>query len=109
MAAVDPAVDKVIELAVVVFEYCHATGVVGRVLGSYDGLEDPGAPIPPSSSAIHGITDAMVAGQRIDDAAATVARGGRDRDCAQRRWLREATPLARWSRRTGPFIRSQTD
>jgi DNA polymerase-3 subunit epsilon len=65
----DASVDKVIELAVVVFEYCHATGAIGRVLGSYDGLEDPGAPIPPESTAIHGITDAMVAGQRIDDAA----------------------------------------
>jgi DNA polymerase-3 subunit epsilon len=65
----DPAVDKVIELAVVVFEYCHATGIVGRVLGSYDGLEDPGLPIPPSSTAIHGITDAMVAGKKIDDVA----------------------------------------
>jgi DNA polymerase III subunit epsilon len=72
----DPAADKVIELAVVVFEYCHATGVVGRVLDSYDGLEDPGVPIPPSSTAIHGITDAMVAGQRIDDAAvATLLQG----------------------------------
>jgi DNA polymerase-3 subunit epsilon len=72
----DPAVDKVIELAVVVFEYCAATGVVGRVLGSYDGLEDPGVPIPSSSTAIHGITDAMVAGQRIDDAAvATLLTG----------------------------------
>jgi DNA polymerase-3 subunit epsilon len=60
-------VDKVIELAVVVFEYCAATGAVGRVLGVYDGLEDPGMPIPASSTAIHGITDAMVAGQRIDD------------------------------------------
>lgn len=65
----DPATDKVIELAVVVFEYCHVTGAVGRVLGSYDALEDPGVPIPPSSTAIHGITDAMVAGHRIDDAA----------------------------------------
>jgi len=64
----DPAVDKVIELAVVVFEYCAASGAVGRVLGVYDGLEDPGVPIPASSTAIHGITDAMVAGQRIDDA-----------------------------------------
>ena len=72
----DPAADKVIELAAVVFEYCHATGVVGRVLGSYDGLEDPGGPIPPSSTAIHGITDAMVAGRRIDDAAvATLLQG----------------------------------
>ena len=65
----DPAVDKVIELAVVVFEYCRESGAVGRVLGTYDGLEDPGLPIPPESTAIHGITDAMVAGKRIDDAA----------------------------------------
>jgi len=65
----DPAVDKVIELAVVVFEYCRESGAVGRVLGTYDGLEDPGQPIPPESTAIHGITDAMVAGKRIDDAA----------------------------------------
>lgn len=65
----DSSTDKVIELAVVVFEYCHATGAIGRVLGSYDALEDPGIPIPPSSTAIHGITDAMVAGQCIDDAA----------------------------------------
>jgi len=64
----DAAMDKVIELAIVVFEYCHVSGTVGRVLDTYDGLEDPGIPIPPASTAIHGITDAMVAGQRIDDA-----------------------------------------
>lgn len=64
----DHGADRVIELALVVFEYCHATGAVGRVLDTYDGLEDPGRPIPPESTAIHGITDAMVAGQRIDDA-----------------------------------------
>jgi DNA polymerase-3 subunit epsilon len=64
----DSTADKVIELALVVFEYCHATGTVGRVLETYDALEDPGMPIPPSSTAIHGITDAMIVGQRIDDA-----------------------------------------
>ena len=63
----DSTADKVIELAIVVFEYCHATGTVGRVLETYDALEDPGMPIPPSSTAIHGITDAMVVGHRIDD------------------------------------------
>src|SRR5512134_1075646 len=64
----DPASDKVIELAIVVFEYCRATGVAGRVLGRYDGLEDPGMPVPRESTAIHGITDEMVAGKRLDDA-----------------------------------------
>jgi DNA polymerase III subunit epsilon len=63
----DSTADKVIELAIVVFEYCHATGTVGRVLETCDALEDPGMPIPPASTAIHGITDAMVTGQRIDD------------------------------------------
>lgn len=64
----DPAQDKVIELAIVLFEYCLETGAVGRVVDSYDGLEDPGRPIPPESTAIHGITDAMVAGRHLDDA-----------------------------------------
>jgi len=64
----DPSRDKVIELAVVLFEYCADTGDVGSVLEVYDALEDPGFPIPPESTAIHGITDEMVAGCRIDDA-----------------------------------------
>ena len=37
------------------------------MLAVYDALEDPGLPIPPASTAIHGIADAMVAGQRIDN------------------------------------------
>lgn len=65
----DSTADQVIELAVVKFEYSRATGEVGRVLGVYDGLEDPGVPIPPESTAVHGITDAMVRGQRLDEAA----------------------------------------
>ena len=65
----DPAADKVIELAVVTFEYCAESGEIGRVLGRYDAFEDPGFPIPPESTAIHGITDDMVRDQRFDDAA----------------------------------------
>jgi DNA polymerase-3 subunit epsilon len=63
-----PATDKVIELGLVVFEYAPATGEVFRVVDAYSGLEDPGRPIPAESTAIHGITDAMVAGKRIDEA-----------------------------------------
>ncbi len=62
----DPASDKIIELALVKFEYSRATGEVGRVLEVYDGLEDPGMPIPPESTALHGITDEMVRGRRLD-------------------------------------------
>jgi DNA polymerase III epsilon subunit-like protein len=65
----DPATDKVIELAIVTFEYCAASGTIGRVTGRYDAFEDPGMAIPPESTAIHGITDEMVSGKRFDDAA----------------------------------------
>ena len=67
--------DQIIELALVRFEYAVESGEIFRVADAYSGLEDPGRPIPPESTAIHGITDAMVAGQKIDDArVAAVAR-----------------------------------
>lgn len=62
-------IDKIIELGIVVFEYCPKTGQAFRVLETFNELEDPGMPIPPESTKIHNITDAMVAGKRIDDAA----------------------------------------
>jgi DNA polymerase-3 subunit epsilon len=60
--------DQIIELGVVRFEFGETSGRISRVTAAYSGLEDPGRPIPPESTAIHGITDAMVAGRRIDDA-----------------------------------------
>lgn len=62
------AADKIIELGIVVFEYCPETGQAYRVLETFNELEHPGIPIPPESTRIHNITDAMVAGRRIDDA-----------------------------------------
>lgn len=53
--------DQIIELALVRFEYGTETGEIARITDVYSGLEDPGRPIPPESTAIHGITDAMVA------------------------------------------------
>ena len=64
----DLASDQVIELAMLRIDYALDTGEVVRVTDSYEGLEDPGRPIPPESTAIHGITDAMVEGQRLDEA-----------------------------------------
>lgn len=60
--------DAIIELGMVLFEYDPETGIVCKVLDSFDQLEDPGFPIPPESTAVHGITDEMVAGKRIEDA-----------------------------------------
>ena len=60
--------DQVIELSLVRFEYGASSGAISRIIDVYSGLEDPGRPIPPASTAIHGITDAMVADQRFDDA-----------------------------------------
>lgn len=61
--------DRLIELGMVAFEFCALTGRPHRVLGRLCALEDPGIAIPEEASRVNGITDAMVAGQRIDDAA----------------------------------------
>jgi DNA polymerase-3 subunit epsilon len=53
----------------VVFEYAAETGQVGPVVGLFGGLEDPERPIPAEVTAIHGITDEMVKGQRLDESA----------------------------------------
>ncbi len=65
---VDPGKDAIIELGMVLFEFDPETGIAYKVLGSFDQLEDPGFPVPAESTAVHGITDEMVAGMRIDDA-----------------------------------------
>ncbi|MEJ2452128.1 MAG: exonuclease domain-containing protein [Gammaproteobacteria bacterium] len=49
----DPATDKVIELAMVPFEYDDA-GRIYRVLPAYNGLADPGFPIPPVVTKVTG-------------------------------------------------------
>ena len=65
----DAEFDQVIEIGVVVFEYGPESGDVGPVVGRYGSLEDPGRPIPPESTKIHGITDEMVRGKKLDEAA----------------------------------------
>ena len=67
----DSAQDRVIELGMVVFEFDPASGTVVRVVDVFDELEDPGFAIPPATIAIHHITDEMVSGRSIDDAAVT--------------------------------------
>ena len=55
----DSNTDAIIELGMVLFEYDPETGIVYDVLGTYDQLEEPGFPIPPESTAVHGITDGI--------------------------------------------------
>ncbi len=62
----DAAKDKIIELAMLRFEVDMATGLpLGRV-EVFDELEDPGMPIPAEVQALTGISDADVAGKRLD-------------------------------------------
>jgi len=64
---IDHDKDAIIELGMALFEFDPETGIVYNVLGTIDQLEDPGFPIPPEATAVHGITDEMVSGKRIDD------------------------------------------
>jgi DNA polymerase-3 subunit epsilon len=59
--------DKIIELGIVVAEYCPKTGIIFKVLETFNQLEDPEIPISEVSSKIHGITDDMVRGKKIDE------------------------------------------
>ena len=64
----DPAREKIIELALLRVDIDNATGLpVGEVL-VFDELEDPGIPIPAPITEITGITDADVKGKRLDEA-----------------------------------------
>lgn len=59
--------DQVIELSMVAFDYDAESGVITAVheAGAFEGLRDPGRPIPPEASRVNNITDEMVAGKSI--------------------------------------------
>jgi len=61
----DQSEDKVIELAMVPFEY-DADGNIYRILPAYNGFQDPGVAIPKKITELTGITDEMVSGQSLD-------------------------------------------
>lgn len=61
--------DRIIDLAIATCEYGRETGRLYRVVDRYESLEDPEAPLPPEITRLTGISDEMVRGQRIDEAA----------------------------------------
>jgi DNA polymerase-3 subunit epsilon len=64
----DATKDKIMELAILRVDVDRATGMPVGVVQVYDGLEDPGIPIPKEIQEITGITPEMVHGQRLDEA-----------------------------------------
>ena len=62
-----PWKEEVVELAMVLFEYDADTGAVGRRVGSYVGLREPGIPISPGAARVHGLTMEVLHGCRLDD------------------------------------------
>ncbi len=91
----DAANDEVIEVAMIKFRYSDADEITG-IGGVFQSYNQPSVPIPPAVTELTGITDAMVAGHHIDDAAleAFVAdahvviahNAGFDRKFAERSW-----------------------
>ena len=59
--------DKVVELALLRVTVDLATGQPVGAVQVYDGLEDPGMPMPPEITVITGITDDMLRGQALDE------------------------------------------
>lgn len=61
----DPAADEIVELAMLPFRY-RPDGTICHIGAPYRSLRQPGRPIPPEMTAIHGINDEIVAGHQID-------------------------------------------
>ena len=65
----DPTRDRIIEFCGVPLEFEKESGRILAVREAASYLEDPGRPIPAEVTKLTGITDTMVAGKRIDEAA----------------------------------------
>ncbi|MFM8881593.1 MAG: 3'-5' exonuclease [Betaproteobacteria bacterium] len=68
--------DRIIDLAIASCDYGMESGKLYRVVARYEGLEDPEFAISPEITALTGITDAMVRGQRLDEQAMVRALDG---------------------------------
>ncbi|MET4149026.1 MULTISPECIES: 3'-5' exonuclease [unclassified Bradyrhizobium] len=87
--------DEIIELGMVKFDYLADGRIVG-VRDIFSAFNEPSSPIPPEVVAITGITDEMVAGHKLEEAAvaafvdgvviAIAHNAGFDRKFAERYW-----------------------
>jgi DNA polymerase-3 subunit epsilon len=87
--------DEIIELGMVKFDYLPSGQIIG-VRDLFSAFNEPSGPIPPEIIALTGITDNMVAGQRIDEAAVNAFaeeaviviahNSGFDRKFSERHW-----------------------
>lgn len=94
-AGLDTQKSEIIELGMVKFDYLP-DGRIARVRDTFSVFNEPSEPIPPEVTALTGITDDMVAGHRIDDAAVAAFvddvviviahNSGFDRKFAERYW-----------------------
>ena len=74
----DASKDKIIEMALLRVDVDLVTGIPVGPVQVFDELEDPGMPIPKEAREITGITDADVAGKRLDVARIAALMDGVD-------------------------------
>jgi DNA polymerase III subunit epsilon len=95
ITGLDHRKDEIIELGMVRFDYLPDSRIIG-VRDTFSAFNEPSIPIPPEITALTGISDEMVAGHRIDEAAVNAFvddaviviahNSGFDRKFAERYW-----------------------
>ncbi|HOP74989.1 MAG TPA: exonuclease domain-containing protein [Bacillota bacterium] len=62
----NPAVEEIIEMAIVLFSYHRQTGKILETIDQYVGLREPSCPISPGAYRVHRISKKAVQGKILD-------------------------------------------